>query len=77
MANEDRETRYYNQRTGKEEWRYRHCSKTYSYSGGTATLAKHLTDPPLEGGLRALEGRALNIESGQYTGYPRASSPFS
>ncbi|KAF1730627.1 hypothetical protein CRV24_008696 [Beauveria bassiana] len=49
MPDEDRETRYYNQRTGKEEWRCRHCNKTYSCSGGTAAPAKHLTDPPPEG----------------------------
>lgn len=49
MPDEDRETRYYNQRTGKEEWRCRHCNKTYSCSGGTAAPAKHLTDPPPDG----------------------------
>ena len=49
MPDEDREVRYYNQRTGKEEWRCKHCSKTYSCSGGTAAPAKHLTDPPPEG----------------------------
>ena len=49
MPDEDREARYYNQRTGKEEWRCKHCSKTYSCSGGTAAPAKHLTDPPPEG----------------------------
>ena len=49
MPDEDKETRYYNQRTGKEEWRCRHCSKTYSCSGGTAAPVKHLTKPPPEG----------------------------
>jgi hypothetical protein len=49
MPDEGRETRYYNQRTGKEEWRCKHCHKTYSCSGGTAAPAKHLTDPPPEG----------------------------
>ncbi|KID80838.1 transposase-like protein [Metarhizium guizhouense ARSEF 977] len=49
MPDEERETRYYNQRTGKEEWRCKHCSKTYTCSGGTAAPAKHLTDPPPEG----------------------------
>lgn len=49
MPDEEMETRYYNQRTGKEEWRCKHCNKTYSCSGGTAAPAKHLTDPPPEG----------------------------
>ena len=49
MPDEDRETRYFNQRTGKEEWRCKHCNKTYSCSGGTAAPAKHLTDLPPEG----------------------------
>lgn len=49
MPDEEVETRYYNQRTGKEEWRCKHCNKTYSCSGGTAAPAKHLTDPPPDG----------------------------
>ncbi|KAM4061467.1 hypothetical protein HRG_013155 [Hirsutella rhossiliensis] len=36
MPDEDIETKYYNQRTGKEEWRCKHCDKTYCCSGGTA-----------------------------------------
>ncbi|OBS17545.1 hypothetical protein FPOA_26357 [Fusarium poae] len=46
MPDEEVETRYYNQRTGKEEWRCKHCDKTYASSGGTAAPAKHLMDPP-------------------------------
>ncbi|KJZ74134.1 hypothetical protein HIM_05666 [Hirsutella minnesotensis 3608] len=49
MPDEEVETRYYNQRTGKEEWRCKHCDKAYSCSGGTAAPAKHLTDPPPDG----------------------------
>ncbi|OWT42367.1 BED zinc finger domain-containing protein [Pochonia chlamydosporia 170] len=49
MPDEDIETRYYNQRTGKEEWRCKYCEKTYSCSGGTAAPTKHLTDPPPDG----------------------------
>ncbi|KAF6524766.1 hypothetical protein HZS61_010561 [Fusarium oxysporum f. sp. conglutinans] len=49
MPDEEVETRYYNQRTGKEEWRCKHCDKTYASSGGTAAPAKHLMDPPPDG----------------------------
>ncbi|OWT42447.1 hypothetical protein VFPPC_18547 [Pochonia chlamydosporia 170] len=49
MPDEETETRYYNQRTGKEEWRCKYCEKTYSCSGGTGAPAKHLTDPPPDG----------------------------
>ncbi|KAK2926863.1 HAT, C-terminal dimerization domain [Fusarium oxysporum f. sp. vasinfectum] len=49
MPDEEVETRYYNQRTGKEEWRCKHCNKTYASSGGTAAPAKHLMDPPPDG----------------------------
>ncbi|OAQ58045.2 ribonuclease H-like protein [Pochonia chlamydosporia 170] len=49
MPDEDIETRYYNQRTRKEEWRRKYCEKTYSCSGGTAAPTKHLTDPPPDG----------------------------
>jgi hypothetical protein len=49
MPDQDVETRYYNQRTGKEEWRCKHCDKTYLCSGGTAAPAKHLMDPPPDG----------------------------
>ncbi|KJZ73349.1 hypothetical protein HIM_07353 [Hirsutella minnesotensis 3608] len=49
MPDEDIETKYYNQRTGKEEWRCKHCDKSYCCSGGTAAPAKHLTDPPPDG----------------------------
>ncbi|KAM3517051.1 hypothetical protein MY4038_010335 [Beauveria bassiana] len=49
MPDGEIETRYYNQRTGKEEWRCKYCGKTYSCSGGTAAPAKHLTDPPPDG----------------------------
>lgn len=49
MPEEGRETKYYNQRSGKEEWRCKHCSGTYTCSSGTAAPAKHLTDPPPEG----------------------------
>lgn len=49
MPDEEIETRYYNQRTGKEEWRCKYCDKTYSCSGGTAAPAKHLTDAPPDG----------------------------
>jgi len=49
MPDEDIETRYYNQRTRKEEWRCKYCEKTYSCSGGTAAPAKHLTEPPPDG----------------------------
>ncbi|CEJ82383.1 Putative Transposase-like protein [[Torrubiella] hemipterigena] len=44
MPDEDVETRYYNQRTRKEEWRCKYCDKAYSCSGRTAAPAKHLTD---------------------------------
>ncbi|CEJ92863.1 Putative Transposase-like protein [[Torrubiella] hemipterigena] len=49
MPDWDIETRYYSQRSGKEEWRCKYCDKTYSCSGGTAAPAKHLTDPPPDG----------------------------
>ncbi|TVY74496.1 Zinc finger BED domain-containing protein RICESLEEPER 2 [Fusarium oxysporum f. sp. cubense] len=49
MPDEEVETRYYNQRTGKEEWRCKNCDKTYASSGGTAAPAKHLMDPPPDG----------------------------
>jgi hypothetical protein len=49
MPDEEIETRYYNERTGKEEWRCKHCDRTYACSGGTAAPAKHLTDPPPDG----------------------------
>ncbi|KAG8664959.1 uncharacterized protein FPOAC1_012936 [Fusarium poae] len=49
MPDEEVETRYYNQRTGKEEWFCKHCDKTYASSGGTAAPAKHLMDPPPDG----------------------------
>jgi hypothetical protein len=49
MPDQEIETRYYNQRTGKEEWRCKHCDKTYLCSGGTAAPAKHLMDPPPDG----------------------------
>ncbi|RKK76034.1 hypothetical protein BFJ71_g17028 [Fusarium oxysporum] len=49
MPDEEVETRYYNQRTGKEEWRCKHCDKAYASSGGTAAPAKHLMDPPPDG----------------------------
>lgn len=49
MPDENAETRYYNERTGKEEWRCKHCDKAYSCSGGTAAPARHLTDPPPDG----------------------------
>ncbi|KFA45512.1 hypothetical protein S40293_10332 [Stachybotrys chartarum IBT 40293] len=46
MPEDDVETRYYNRQTGKEEWRCKHCDRTYACSGGTAAPAKHLMDPP-------------------------------
>jgi len=46
MPDEEVETRYYNERTGKEEWRCKYCKKTYACAGGTAAPAKHLMDPP-------------------------------
>jgi hypothetical protein len=46
MPNEDIETRYYHQRTGKEEWRCKYCDRAYACSGGTAAPGKHLIDPP-------------------------------
>lgn len=49
MPNKNVETRYYNERTGKEEWRYKHYDKTYSCLGGTAALARYLIDPPPDG----------------------------
>ncbi|KAI8396562.1 hypothetical protein FOFC_21110 [Fusarium oxysporum] len=49
MPDEEIETRYYNERTGKEEWRCKHCDRTYACSGGTAAPAKHFTDPPPDG----------------------------
>ncbi|KAF4332994.1 ribonuclease H [Fusarium beomiforme] len=49
MPNEEIETRYYNQRTGKEEWRCKHCDRAYACSGGTAAPAKHLMEPPPDG----------------------------
>jgi hypothetical protein len=49
MPDEEIEMRYYNERTGKEEWRCKHCDRTYACSGGTAAPAKHLTDPPPDG----------------------------
>ncbi|KAL6406027.1 putative Transposase-like protein [Ilyonectria robusta] len=49
MPDEEMETRYYNPRTGKEEWRCKHCNRTYACSGGTAAPAKHLMDPPPDG----------------------------
>ncbi|KAK7582909.1 hypothetical protein V3481_012205 [Fusarium oxysporum f. sp. vasinfectum] len=49
MPDEEIETRYYNQRTGKEEWRCKHCDRAYACSGGTAAPAKHLMDPPPDG----------------------------
>ncbi|KAI3573713.1 hypothetical protein IWW34DRAFT_754662 [Fusarium oxysporum f. sp. albedinis] len=39
MPDEEIETRYYNERTGKEEWRCKHCDRTYACSGGTAAPA--------------------------------------
>ncbi|KAI3570615.1 hypothetical protein IWW34DRAFT_349415 [Fusarium oxysporum f. sp. albedinis] len=32
MPDEEIETRYYNERTGKEEWRCKHCDRTYACS---------------------------------------------
>jgi hypothetical protein len=49
MPDEEMETRYYNPRTGKEEWRCKHCDRAYACSGGTAAPAKHLMDPPPDG----------------------------
>lgn len=49
MPDEDIETRYYNERTRKEEWRCKHCNRTYACSGGTAAPAKHLTGRPPDG----------------------------
>src|SRR3984957_14060774 len=49
MPVEETGTRYYNERTGKEEWRCKHCDKTYASSGGTGAPAKHLMDPPPDG----------------------------
>ncbi|EXK24176.1 hypothetical protein FOMG_19084 [Fusarium oxysporum f. sp. melonis 26406] len=49
MPNEETETRYYNQRTGKEDWRCKHCERAYAGSGGAAAPAKHLMDPPPDG----------------------------
>ncbi|KAL6406276.1 hypothetical protein AUP68_10447 [Ilyonectria robusta] len=49
IPDEEIETRYYNQQTGKEEWRCKHYDKTYSCSGGTAAPARHLTDPLPDG----------------------------
>ncbi|KAM6513532.1 hypothetical protein FALCPG4_18958 [Fusarium falciforme] len=49
MPDEEMETRYYNPRTGKEEWRCKHCGRAYACSGGTAAPAKHLMDPPPDG----------------------------
>jgi hypothetical protein len=63
MPNEETETRYYNQRTGKEEWRC-NCEKTYSCSGGTGAPAKHLTEPPPDGhGLPKGAPRAAKIRT--------------
>lgn len=45
MPDENIETRYYNEITGKEEWRCRYCPKTYACSGGTGAPSDHLTDP--------------------------------
>jgi hypothetical protein len=45
MPDEDTETRYNNEITGKEEWRCRYCPKTYACSGGTGAPSDHLTDP--------------------------------
>jgi hypothetical protein len=64
MPNEETETRYYNQRTGKEEWRCKYCEKTYSCSGGTGAPAKHLTEPPPDGhGLPKGAPRAAKIRT--------------
>ncbi|KAH7471723.1 hypothetical protein FOMA001_g13235 [Fusarium oxysporum f. sp. matthiolae] len=49
MPDEEIETGYYNERTGKEEWRYKHCDRAYACSGGTAAPVKHLMDPPPDG----------------------------
>lgn len=49
MPGETRETRCCNEWAGKEEWRCKHCSKTYCCSGRNSVPAKHLTDPPPEG----------------------------
>lgn len=49
MPDEDVEIRYYNERSGREEWRCKHCDKTYASSGGTGAPAKHLMDPPPDG----------------------------
>jgi hypothetical protein len=45
MPDENIETRYYNEITGKDEWRCRYCPKTYACSGGTGAPSDHLTDP--------------------------------
>jgi hypothetical protein len=44
MPDEDKETRYYNERTGVEEWRCKNCGKAYATSGGTGICARHLID---------------------------------
>jgi hypothetical protein len=44
MPDEDKETRYYNERTGVEEWRRKNCGKAYATLGGTGICARHLID---------------------------------
>ena len=64
MPDQRVETRYFNARTGREEWRCKHCNKAYTLTGGTAAPARHLTDPPPNGhGLPREAPRAIKVAS--------------
>jgi hypothetical protein len=50
MPDKDRETRYFNKKTGNLEWRCRYCPKVYDLNGGSTIISNHLTGPVLKHG---------------------------
>ena len=65
MPDEDRETRYFDIATGKPEWRYKYCPKTFKLSGGTGIITDHLLFAEAEGGhnIPYLSPRDIQVQN--------------
>ncbi|KAH9206307.1 hypothetical protein DL95DRAFT_487676 [Leptodontidium sp. 2 PMI_412] len=74
MPDEDIQTMYFNQYTGKPEWRCRYCEKAYALSGSTSGPGTHLEVVHKLSRDSPRTAKAQNIKNSLETAFAQAAA---